>query len=137
MSRSAFWTPAREAQLQDMCAQERFTSTEMAAALGCRRGCVIGKAGRMGLKLLSPADPRALARPGIIPPKRPSKPLPPPRPVGASLGVLMEDLRPHHCRYPEGFAPPYRFCGNQVEHGKPYCAGHCAVTFHKPVARMR
>ena len=137
MPTSDFWTLAREAKLQDMCDSHKYTSSQMADVLGCGRGAVISKVGRMGLKLLPPTDPIALARRGIIPLRRPSRPLPPTQPVGVSMGLQMEDLRDGLCRYPEGFEPPYSFCGNAVVHGTPYCSGHGAICFTKPAPRVR
>lgn len=137
MPTSDFWTLQREARLQDLCAQNRYTSTDMARLLGCGRGAIISKVGRMGLKLLPPTDPRVLARPGNLPPRAQPKPLLPIPVLEAPRGLPMEQLRDGMCRYPEGLAPPYSFCANPIEHGKPYCSGHCAVTFQKPVARIR
>ena len=46
-------------------------------------------------------------------------------------GVLLVDLKPNSCRWPEGDPkdPNFRFCGQECAEGKIYCEEHCAVAY--------
>ena len=53
------------------------------------------------------------------PPAVPKAPSPPP-----PEGLLIEQLRSHHCRWPRGDRAPYVFCGATADFGSPYCSMH-------------
>jgi GcrA cell cycle regulator len=46
-------------------------------------------------------------------------------------GVSLLELRPHHCRWPNGDvgSPDFHFCGDRRVDGRPYCRVHCDRAF--------
>lgn len=46
-------------------------------------------------------------------------------------GVSLLDLKPHHCRWPNGDvgSPDFHFCGDRRVDGRPYCSSHCQIAF--------
>lgn len=59
--------------------------------------------------------------------KRPQKPKRRP----ALPGLTIWQLQDHHCRWPIGEDPPYRFCGTDKQPGQPYCAEHTKLAFKR------
>jgi GcrA cell cycle regulator len=109
----------------------------MAERLGLSRNAVIGKAHRLGLKTHK-------ARPAP-PPRKPipkAKPLPkampivdePAPPEPEFVGVDLLALEAWSCRYPQGQAVPYRFCGAVKQDGSSYCPHHHRVAY-QPLSR--
>ncbi len=48
--------------------------------------------------------------------------------AGDFLALELHELERHHCRFPHG-DNPFTFCGQNTEHGKPYCAHHAALCY--------
>jgi GcrA cell cycle regulator len=46
-------------------------------------------------------------------------------------GVSLLDLKPHHCRWPNGDvgSPDFHFCGDRRVDGRPYCRSHCQIAY--------
>jgi hypothetical protein len=102
---------------------------EIGRQLGVTRSSVAGMVSRMGLARRPTQI--SLPKPMSVP-----KPLPPtpPEPAPGTLGL--EDLLTGMCRWPTGHGASVRFCGLPVGKG-PYCLGHAAIAFQKPLARTR
>lgn len=133
---------------------------------GTTRNAVIGKARRMKLKLRTPQGVRG---PGAEKSPAASKPLPqarrlhrrrevPPPPLecpkpaleppasaidpflfSERQGVLIFDLKPHHCRWPicESIGGPLvAYCGNDRAEPFPYCLGHASIAY-RPIQPRR
>lgn len=49
----------------------------------------------------------------------------------ASLDVSIYDLEPHHCRFPFGDWPPYRYCGNQTLPDLSWCPYHTRIVWQR------
>lgn len=41
-----------------------------------------------------------------------------------ATGILLENLKPHQCKWPINDGGPYLFCGKGREPGSPYCHEH-------------
>lgn len=46
--------------------------------------------------------------------------------------VTMENLAPHHCRWPSGEGAGILFCGADKVDLYPYCAHHCLRAYNRP-----
>lgn len=102
------WTEERIETLRRLWAQGQ-TASQIATLLGgVTRNAVIGKAHRLGL------SGRAAAVRREAPPAAPGR-------IGRT------------CQWPVGDPkePNFHFCGQPVEAGRPYCASHCAVAYHR------
>ena len=144
------WTDENIAYLR-----ERYTAGDTAAKIALTlgpdvsRNSVIGKIHRLGLnrgaarssndqpkKKVAAAGPKPVTKPvraAATPPENPD-PVPvrasaPPAadPPGAD-GLTIFDLESHHCRFPFGDKPPYRYCGARKTEGFFwFCQAHAAV----------
>ncbi len=119
------WTNDRVEMLRGLWLHGR-TASQIAAQLGgVTRNAVIGKAHRMGLSgRPSPIRQPMASQPTASRPM-PSAPLPP-RPIAVGGGGRT-------CMWPVGDPkqPDFHFCGAAVEVGRPYCATHCALAYHR------
>lgn len=146
------WTPERDKVLTRRLA-EGWSASEVAAELGVTRNSVIGRAGRLGVKLMfkSSDGPRVQRpryrkpsglvarpkeRPVEIPAPRPQLRIPPAtgpvsEPVSLNLSVMV--LNGFTCKWPtSGEKEHTRFCGHLTWHGFPYCEFHSRRA-HSPV----
>lgn len=105
------WTEERTELLRRLWLEGQSASQIAERLGGVTRNAVIGKAHRLGLSGRGAPVRRE-------PPKAP-----PPRLGGRS------------CLWPVGDPrqPDFHFCGEPVEPGKPYCASHCALAYHRKV----
>ena len=44
-----------------------------------------------------------------------------------SLNITLENLEPHHCRFPYGNRAPFQFCGHEPREGSSYCEHHALI----------
>ncbi|NQV47500.1 MAG: global cell cycle regulator GcrA-like protein [Rhodospirillaceae bacterium] len=121
------WTPDRIKTLMALWA-EGIPTLEIGRRLGVTKNAVVGKVHRLRLpKRQSPISksPRTRSSRPNAEMVRLARPAPPPPPKGEMIS--MEMLRPGMCNWPEGEpeAEDFRFCGDRVVEGKPYCAHHC------------
>ena len=127
----ADWTFERR-QLVRRLWERGFTATQIAARLDIivTRNAVIGLVhrNRWGHGMEPKAKPRKPS-----PRKHATRPLPrqptPARQPVPPEGLTIFDLRDHHCRWPEGDRPPFRYCG-QDKVGPSYCATHHRKAHH-------
>lgn len=139
------WTEERTALLKTLWLQGQ-TASQIAERLGgVTRNAVIGKAHRLGLSSRpSPIRQRPAGRPTTVPPAaplsralqptenaKPAEALPPAPPAKAPTAKVTPGSR--GCMWPMGDPkqPGFHFCGAPAEPGRPYCASHCAVAYHK------
>jgi hypothetical protein len=45
-------------------------------------------------------------------------------------GLTIFELLDHHCRWPNGERPPFRYCGQTAIDGSSYCAAHHRKAHH-------
>ena len=64
-----------------------------------------------------PTSPKINYRDAAIPPM-----------AGDFKALELHELQRGHCKYPHGDGP-FTFCGQDVEHGKPYCPHHAALCY--------
>ena len=107
------WTDeAREAVKQGR--DEKLSSSQIAAQLGCTRNAVIGIAHRMGLERLTVGNKTGRPR------KEEATPM-----LIQPLFLVTIALLDHHCRQPVNEdGTPYTFCGHDKIEGSSYCAFH-------------
>jgi len=108
------WTSERVETLRQLWGQGQ-TASQIAARLGgTTRNAVIGKAHRLGLSIKQ-------APPPVEEPPPPVIVAPPPAPNSRG------------CQWPVGDPkqPDFHFCGQPSEIGRPYCAAHCAIAYHR------
>jgi len=138
------WTEERIEQLKKLWG-EGFSASECATRLGgITRNSVIGKIHRLGLsgkyRLTRESAPRPRRMTATLKVKRMRKEnaaaqlletteqqvsrpeMPQMRPNKRPL--LLHDLQPHHCRWPDGDRAPYSFCGAPKAFGSSYCEEH-------------
>lgn len=131
------WNDARDELLRKSAAQTDpiLTSEQIANRIAiefgdeCNRGAVIGRANRIGVRLLGQSlgwnqHKNASVQPA---PKKKAARLHAPKPVviqGPPGGKLIVDIDAGECRWPIGDTWPHRFCGATAEELKPYCAKH-------------
>jgi GcrA cell cycle regulator len=109
------WTSERVETLRRLWLQGQ-TASQIAAQLGeTTRNAVIGKAHRMGLSTKAAAPARVEL---------------PPAPVAVAPAMVPSN---RGCLWPVGDPkqPDFHFCGRPSETGRPYCAEHCAVAYHR------
>ena len=51
------------------------------------------------------------------------------------IGVSLEDLAPHMCRWPVTDRMPHRFCGERKRDGLAYCKHHADLAYSTPKFR--
>lgn len=157
----SFWNNEKIEQVKALAAEKR-SAAEIGAAVGCSRNAIIGKMRRLGIesdveicgrkrKILSPERRARSKRPKTPNYAAPNKPATPEdrqifqeefqeslrrqeaatRTVG---NVKMDELQPHHCRWPQGTpgTPDFSFCGEQRTSGLPYCALHSRIAYRRP-----
>ena len=111
------WTSERVEVLRQLWGQGQ-TASQIAARLGgTTRNAVIGKAHRMGLSVKQIKPPVEV---------EPEPPMP----------VVVAPVAPtsgRGCQWPVGDPkqPDFHFCGQPSEIGRPYCAKHCAIAYHR------
>jgi GcrA cell cycle regulator len=130
------WTPDMDRQLAELRARG-LSFGEIARAIGCgvSRNACIGRAGRIGIRVVTKITK---AKPMTEAP--PPKPPPPPESVEiASEPVTTLDLSHTQCKFPLGdpCEESFRHCGAKRKPGRPYCEAHCAVAFQKADKRTR
>ena len=149
------WTFERIERLKALWRQNTLSAGLIGRALGVTRNAVLGKVHR--LKLESHRDEnnrrdKVEKRQPMYKPRHVKVHLKPRQPVEPSdhdrddpargdtfLNLTFDDLRAGLCHYPdEGFAPPYRFCG-QPTAGREvsYCPYHCRMAYHAPAPYRR
>jgi GcrA cell cycle regulator len=141
---SALWTKGREAQLRRLHARG-LSPRQIVAELRVSRNAVIGKSGRMGLKIAAPQKkkPTAVRKPGpkfahlasVRAAVMAQPPVLPTMPDGAGIPTVQRctllQLRNGVCKWPFGepTSPDFFFCGDDAVEGKPYCPEHCRVAY--------
>lgn len=119
------WTDERIELLKKLWA-EGYVAPFIAMQLGgsITKNGVVGKALRLRLEK---------RRTGVRTPRSAYIPAYKPRPVKAPtgpkpfLGIELQDLKPAHCRFPQGEGP-YFFCGQPKKPGSSYCPHHHKIT---------
>jgi hypothetical protein len=129
------WNPSDD-QLEDLkrgWTVDGLSAGQLASHFGQTRNVIIGiihrrawpKAGGDTTRTHQPRAPAA--------PKPPRPPKAEPKPARTatviddpSQHVALDQLGPHHCRYPVGEAGKY--CG-QRPNGSPYCDGHARIVY--------
>jgi GcrA cell cycle regulator len=141
------WTEERTTLLRTLWLQGQ-TASQIAERLGgVTRNAVIGKAHRLGLSSRpSPIRQRPAARPSVQAPApsaarmhaaEPAKPAVAPAPVPQMAPTAARTVKAapgsRACMWPVGDPkqPGFHFCGAPAEPGRPYCAGHCSVAYHR------
>ncbi|MHA1597929.1 MAG: GcrA family cell cycle regulator [Alphaproteobacteria bacterium] len=117
------WTPDHIKTLMALWA-EGLPTLEIGRRLGITKNAVVGKVHRLGLpKRQSPISSTPKARVARVPVAQIKSA--PPRPSGKI--ITMEMLTTGMCNWPDGEPgqDDFRFCGEQVIEGKPYCQHHC------------
>jgi GcrA cell cycle regulator len=151
------WTDAAVKKLMALWS-DGLSASECGKRIGVSRNSVIGKVHRLGLsgKYRRPRKraPRMRARPNVkkrsppvganfltSPPEMPKmrpdlcKSYAPPLPEEPRRGNFdLLELKLGQCRYPEGSAVPFRFCGAPIADGYPYCLEHAELCYNKPVS---
>jgi GcrA cell cycle regulator len=144
------WTPERTSHAMKLW-REGFSANQIARALGgVTRNAVIGKMHRIRMPghtvkvRSSPIKTRRVHLPKIKPQPRwrspfaaylaEQKPTPQPPAVIDVASVKLQDLEPHHCRWPVGDpqTPEFGFCGCKKIAGTPYCHAHALRAFSSP-----
>ena len=118
--------------LRDYAARER-SARDLGDAIGVSRNAVLGRAFRLGVKFKG--NVRVARQKRMIDRKIRIKPLPSWQDRSAividdSKPVTLMELTCKTCRWPleEKF-----YCGKMPVENKPYCAGHCAISYIKPM----
>lgn len=154
------WTEEMDAELRRMWA-ERLSASAIALHISAAhravtRNAIIGRLHRLDLTR-KPRPRQSLDGPSRVPPKR-RPPPPKARRVISPLAQIMrdpelmallaapptdavgvhsvDDLEPHHCRYPIGEpgSAGFGFCGQRRAPGLSYCPTH-AMRCHVPIQR--
>ncbi|MBH68952.1 MAG: global cell cycle regulator GcrA-like protein [Rhodospirillaceae bacterium] len=110
------WNEERLEQLTKLW-EEGLSITQIGLRLGVTRNAVVGKVHRMGLpKRQSP----------IV---RSDKPFEPKRRKLSPL--TFADWDRHKCSWPLGDprSSDFKFCGDPIEDGRPYCSEHCKLAY--------
>jgi hypothetical protein len=126
------WTPERDEQLRQHVADRR-SATEAATLIGVTRNSAIGRASRIGLQFKSEKPQTLNFSMRHTRPKTAPKPVPVSAPdAPPSLDLSIEALSDATCRYPEGNAAPYSYCGQATRPSSPYCQHHHSLCLSKP-----
>lgn len=134
-SRNLAWPRELIDRLKTLWNDNRLSASQMAQRLGISRGAVLGKAHRLGLSTHKARS--SPPRPKPAPEWKPkAKSLPPAPPIVDApappewLGVRLLELGPQACRYPQGDAVPFSFCGARKQDGSSYCQYHHRLAYH-------
>ena len=121
------WTESRLAKLRELW-DEKLSISKIGEALGVSRNAIAGKAHRLGLeKRQSPIKPSIKSKDTSsewneeeLGPK--------------PLRVILRNLEwsRSKCLWPSGDPKntDFKFCGDAVLSGKPYCLKHCALAYN-------
>jgi GcrA cell cycle regulator len=132
------------------------SASEVGKQLGVSKNSVIGKAERIGLKLMRHHPPRPKppkTRP-VKPEAPPPKPRPPPRqhPPPDQLDALKDSFDGNDtgsfalfsvpstgCLWPIGdpASGDFRYCGAKRQHPRPYCAEHAKIAYQPTKPQRR
>lgn len=136
-----WWTKERVKALKKFMGQS-LSAKDIAVKLGpgFTKNMVIGKARREGLVFArtSCVEPQVRKHVRARQLDRPIDPAPEPMPeiepepiMSLSKRPTLDELEPHHCRFPIGdpMRPEFRFCGQEKFAGLSYCARHAKVCF--------
>jgi hypothetical protein len=150
MTDNGAWPAAQVEQLRELFAKGLSAGAIAIELVGRSRNAVIGKLGRIGLKLSPKATgPRPKPRqkrkrsgknyrdapwkPQIVEQFAPTEPVDLPPEIVANPVTLME-LTADTCRWPcAGEGANTMFCGALTVEGKPYCPKHCSDAFRVPL----
>lgn len=110
------WTEDRLQALKRLWG-EGLSITQIGLAIGVTRNAVVGKVHRMGL----PKRQSPIVRSG--------KPQEPKRQKLSPLTYA--DWGRNNCSWPIGDprSPDFKFCGDPVSEGRPYCSEHCSMAY--------
>jgi GcrA cell cycle regulator len=115
------WTPVRVASLIALW-EEGLPTSEIGRRLNVTKNSVVGKVHRLGLtKRESPIQHKKVKKETI------------------ATVVRLESLNAGMCSWPDGEpgAEDFRFCGELIVEGKPYCLHHCERAYVKPSKERR
>lgn len=114
------WNDERLERLEKLWA-EGLSISQIGEALGVSRNSIAGKAHRMGL----PKRPSPISRPKVTKPELVVPEMPNELPLRLELRQL--EWSRSKCCWPTGDPKKngFRFCGDLVVPGKPYCLTHC------------
>lgn len=115
---TSVWTEERLDGLKKLWS-EGLSITQIGMQLGVSRNAVVGKVHRMGLpKRQSP----------IV---RPPESAPQVQPEPRRSTITFDQWDRTRCSWPIGDpkSASFRFCGEEVVAGRPYCSHHCAVAY--------
>jgi len=115
------WTAVRVAALIALW-QEGLPTSEIGRRLNVTKNAVVGKVHRLGLtKRESPIQQKKVVKKTI------------------ATVVMLESLTAGMCSWPDGEPgeEDFRFCGQPIIEGKPYCLHHCERAYVKPSKERR
>ena len=118
------WTDERLEELKKLWAQGMSIS-QIGEALGVSRNAIAGKAHRMGL----PKRPSPISRPKAEKPK--AEPVVEEQDLPLRLELRQLVWSRSKCCWPTGDPKKngFKFCGDTVVPGKPYCLPHCKEAY--------
>jgi GcrA cell cycle regulator len=114
------WTPDLIEQLRGYLAQG-LSCGHIAGLMGVSRNAIIGKANRLRLGLRPRDGVRATVKVQV---KEIAAEADPEEPEIQEPGYSLFDLEERQCRWVIQDDPSYRFCGDKVVNGYPYCGEH-------------
>ena len=128
------WTDERLAQLRKLW-DDGLSISQIGDALGVSRNAIAGKVHRMGL----PKRPSPISK-TVSEVKKPPKPKAPAEPVNLPLRLELRKLQwsRSKCCWPTSSKQNpkgdpkmsgFKFCGDRVVPGKPYCLLHCEEAY--------
>lgn len=128
------WTAERIEQVK-VLAEQGLSASEIALEIGdVTRNAVVGLVFRRDDIKLKGGKDGAYTRE-----KRPQQPTPrymlvDVEPLFVATPVTLNELEPHHCKWPIGdpSQPDFRFCGGLKFNGYPYCVNHARIAYQPP-----
>ena len=121
------WTESRLAKLRELW-DEKLSISKIGEALGVSRNAIAGKAHRLGLeKRQSPIKPSIKTQKTITEWNEEELG---PKPLRLILRNL--EWSRSKCLWPSGDPKntDFKFCGDAVLSGKPYCLKHCSLAYN-------